>query len=107
MLLNTVPLLMLELTQGNIDGVLCTDVVGKSYMTVYPGLAVSDVPIEFTSAGVAVAVNKGDNEALLQVINDYIERVLNDGTFDKWFDEALEINGLLLEQEATEGTTAE
>ena len=107
MLLNNVPLLMLELTQGNIDGVLCTDVVGKSYMTVYPGLAVSDVPIEFTSAGVAVAVNKGDNEALLQVINDYIERVLNDGTFDKWFDEALEINGLLLEQEAAEGTTAE
>ena len=100
LLLDKVPLLMLELTQGNIEGVLCTDVVGKSYMTVYPGLAVSEVPIDFTSSGVAVAVAKGDNEALLTAINDYIAKVTSNGEFDAWFATAMEQNGQLLEAEA-------
>ncbi|MGN0741413.1 MAG: transporter substrate-binding domain-containing protein [Candidatus Fimadaptatus sp.] len=100
LLLDKVPLLMLELTQGNIEGVLCTDVVGKSYMTVYPGLAVSEVPIDFTSSGVAVAVDKGDNEALLTAINDYIAKVTENGEFDAWFATAMEQNGQLLEAEA-------
>lgn len=108
LLLDKVPLLMLELTQGNIEGVLCTDVVGKSYMTVYPGLVVSEVPIDFTSSGVAVAVDKGDNEALLTAINDYIAKVSENGEFDAWFATAMEQNGQLLEAEAAadaEGST--
>lgn len=108
LLLDKVPLLMLELTQGNIEGVLCTDVVGKSYMTVYPGLVVSEVPIDFTSSGVAVAVDKGDNEALLTAINDYIAKVSENGEFDAWFATAMEQNGQLLEAETAadaEGST--
>jgi ABC-type amino acid transport substrate-binding protein len=100
LLLDKVPLLMMELTQGNIQGVICTDVVGKSYMSVYPGLAVSEVPIEFTSSGVAVAMNKGDNEALMEAVNAYIEKVTTNGEFDAWFAKAVEQNGQLLEAEA-------
>lgn len=109
MLLDKVPLLMLELTQGNIEGVLVTDVVAKSYMTVYPGLVISEVPIDFTSSGVAVAVNKGDNEALLEAINSYIAKVTESGEFDEWFDNAMALNGLLLqeENEAAEEATEE
>ncbi len=107
MLLDKVPLLMLELTQGNIEGVVCTDIVGKSYMNIYTDLAISDVPIDFTSSGVAVAVNKGDNDSLLEVINNYIDRIESDGTFEQWYNEALEINGLLLEQEAAANDSTE
>lgn len=97
LLLDKVPLLMLELKQGNIEGVICTDVVGKSYMTVYDGLAVSEVPIDYTSSGVAVAVNKGDNARLLEAINAYIEKVTTNGEFDAWYERAMEQNGQLLE----------
>lgn len=97
MLLDKVPLLMMELSQGNIEGVICTDVVGKSYMTVYEGLAISEVPIDFTSSGVAVAVNKGDNAKLLEAINAYIDKVTTNGEFDAWFELAMEQNGQLLE----------
>ena len=106
LLLDRVPLLMLELMQGNVDGVLATDVVAKSYMNVYEGLAISEVPINYTSSGVAVAIQQGDDGELMQVINDYIERVTTNGEFDSWFEEALRINGLLL-QEAENAAEAE
>ena len=101
MLLDKVPLLMFELQLGNIDGVLVTDIVGKSYMSVYPGLTISECPVVFSSSGVAVAVNKGEeNASFLQFINDYIAKVTESGEFEQWFQTAMEQNGQLLAAEA-------
>ncbi len=90
LLLDKPSVLALELYQGGIDGWLITDLVAKQYMAVYPdAFAISEVPVVYdNSAGIGVAVAKGENESLLAIINDYIARVKGDGTFDGWIDEA-------------------
>lgn len=89
-LMDNISLMVMDLLQGSVDGVLLTDLVAKTYIARYPGqLVISQVPVEYdNTAGVAVAVNKGDNASLLEVINSVIERVTTDGTFDAWVDEA-------------------
>ena len=89
-LLEKIHILALELDQGNIDGWLITDLVAKQYMAVYPGrFKISEVPVNYdSSAGIGVAVPKGDNESLLKVLNEYIAEIKADGTFDAWVEEA-------------------
>ena len=106
-----VPLMILDLLQGQLDGVLLADMVAKNYMVLNPGmLAISEVPGDYnTSGGAGVAVAKGDNEALLEVLNAYIEKVTTDGTFDSWVDLAVEQNAKLVaeaEAAAAEATAA-
>ncbi len=83
-------ILALDLVQGNIDGWLITDLVAKQYMAAYPDtLQISEVPVDYdSSAGIGVAVQKGDNASLLAAINEYIAKVKADGTFDGWVDDA-------------------
>ncbi len=99
-LMDNISLMVMDLLQGTLDGVLLTDLVAKTYIARYPGqLVIAEVPVEYdNSDGVAVAVNKGDNAALLEVINSVIERVTTDGTFDAWVDEATALNATLLEE---------
>ena len=98
MLLEQPPVLALELMQGNIDGWLVTDLVAKQYMVVYPDtFQISDVPVEYdNSAGVGVAVAKGDNESLLALVNEYIAQVHADGTWDAWMADAIDKSASLL-----------
>ena len=94
-------ILAMDLAQGNIDGWLITDLVAKQYMAVYPDqLMISEVPVVYdSSAGVAVAVQKGDNAALLEKINAYIAQIKADGTFDGWMDEACQQSADLLKEQ--------
>lgn len=103
-LLEKIHILALELDQGNIDGWLITDLVAKQYMAVYPGrFKISEVPVNYdSSAGIGVAVPKGDNESLLKVVNEYIAEIKADGTFDAWVDEAAEKGASLLAKENAE-----
>ena len=96
-----IPLMILDLVNGEIDGLLITDMVAKQYMAVYPGkLAISQVPVVYdSSAGIGVAVQKGDNATLLAKINEYIAQVKADGTWDAWVDEAMQQSASLLETE--------
>lgn len=103
-LLDKIHILALELDQGNIDGWLITDLVAKQYMAVYPGrFKISEVPVNYdSSAGIGVAVPKGDNESLLKVVNEYIAEIKADGTFDAWVDEAAAKGASLLAKENAE-----
>lgn len=101
MLLDRVPLLVMELRSGNVDGVLLTDNVAMIYTTLYPEeLAISEVPVFYESPGVGIAVAKGDNASFLEVVNAYIDRVKEDGTFDAWLEEAIALNANLVKDEA-------
>lgn len=93
-------ILALDLVQGNIDGWLITDLVAKQYMVAYPDtLQISEVPVDYdSSAGIGVAVQKGDNASLLEIINAYIARVKADGTFDSWVDAAVAQSASLLDK---------
>ncbi|MBQ8161237.1 MAG: transporter substrate-binding domain-containing protein [Clostridia bacterium] len=94
-------ILALDLVQGNIDGWLITDLVAKQYIAAYADkveLVICDVPVVYdNTAGIAVAVAKGDNASLLEIINAYITRVKEDGTFDSWVDTAAAQAASLLE----------
>ena len=102
LLLEKIHILALELDQGNIDGWLITDLVAKQYMAVYPGrFKISEVPVNYdSSAGIGVAVPKGENESLLKIVNEYIAQIKADGTFDAWVDEAAAKGASLLVEEA-------
>lgn len=97
-LLEKIHILALELDQGNIDGWLITDLVAKQYMVVYPDtLQISEVPVVYdSSAGIGVAVPKGDNASLLEAVNAYIAKVKSDGTWDQWMDDAVTKSASLL-----------
>ena len=101
LLLDKPSVLALELYQGGIDGWLITDLVAKQYMAVYPGaFQISEVPVEYdSSAGIGVAVAKGDNESLLAIVNEYIAAVKADGTFDGWVEDAAAKSAALLAEE--------
>lgn len=103
-LLEKIHILALELDQGNIDGWLITDLVAKQYMAVYPGrFKISEVPVNYdSSAGIGVAVPKGDNESLLKIVNEYIAEIKADGTIDAWVNEAAEKGASLLAKENAE-----
>ena len=91
LLLDKPSLLAYELATGSIDGWLITDLVAKQYMVVYPDMfEISEVPVDYdASAGIGVAVPKGDNASLLEIVNAYIAKVKADGTWDQWMDDAV------------------
>ncbi len=101
LVMDQIALMVMDLQQGNLDGLLLTDLVAKTYMTLNPGqFAIAQVPVVYdSSSGVGVAVAKGDNEALLAQVNAYIETVLADGTFDAWVDTAVAQNATLVQAE--------
>ena len=101
LLLDKPSVLALELLQGNIDGWLITDLVAKQYMVVYPdAFQISEVPVNYdSSAGIGVAVAKGDNASLLEIVNNYIARVHEDGTWDSWMDDAIAKSASLLAED--------
>lgn len=100
LVMDQVALLVLDLLQGSLDGVLLTDTVALTYIALNPGkLAISQIPVEYDNgAGVGVAVAKGDNESLLAIVNEYIAQILADGTFDGWVVDATAKNALLLDE---------
>ena len=103
LLLDKVPVLLMDLKAGNIDGVLCADLVAKMYMLKYDGLAISQVPIEYDDVGVSVAIRKSekgdDNATLLAAINASIHDALDSGEFDQWVDEAVALQAAMSAEE--------
>ncbi|MBR5108790.1 MAG: transporter substrate-binding domain-containing protein [Clostridia bacterium] len=100
LLLDKPSVLALELMQGNIDGWLITDLVAMQYMVVYPDMfQISQVPVDYdSSAGIGVAVTKGDNASLLEIVNQYIAQVHADGTWDAWMADAVAKSASLLSE---------
>lgn len=99
MQLDSIPMLIMELRMGNVQGVILAESVAASYATAYPDIVISEVPVMYSSAGVGVAIAKSeDNAAFLAAINAYVDKALKDGTFDAWVEEAYQVNGLLLQE---------
>lgn len=98
-LMDKVPVMLMDLDAGNIEGVLCAELVARMYLLKYDGLAISQVPVEYDSVGVSVAVNKKDNEALLEAINASIDDALESGLYDQWVDEAVALQLKMSEEE--------
>lgn len=101
MLLSKVPLLVQELLMGSVQGVILTENVAQSYVTLYPDqVMISETPVLYESPGVGVAITKADdNESFIEFVNAYIAKVQMDGTFDTWVEEAVALNESLVAKE--------
>ena len=87
------PALALEVQNGNIAGLVVDQAVGESLIaTSNGGLEVSNFAFtsEEASFGKSVVAAKGSDDLLAEV-NAVIEEVVNDGSYQKAYDEAVEL----------------
>ena len=89
--LDKYPELALEVTNGNIAGLVVDSAVGDSIVATSKG-ALAVAKFEFTaeeaSFGKSVVIPKG-NEDLVAVVNEVIAQVLADGSYQAAYDEAV------------------
>ena len=79
-----------EVVSGKLDGAFVETVVAETYAENYDNLEVLfDVP--YDTAGTVVGVNKS-NPALLAAVNLALDAALNDGSFNQFVVEALELS---------------
>ena len=80
------PDIIAEVISGKLDGAFMETIVAKAYQAQYEDLViVCDVPYE--QEGSAIGVNK-DNEVLLAALNLIIDEAIDDGSLQKFVDEA-------------------
>lgn len=70
----------MDLANGNIDAVIIDDFPAKKYVEKNPGLKLVDG--QFEEEQYAMAVKKG-NKKLLEQINKALQKLMDDGTYDK------------------------
>lgn len=84
--LTSVPDLVMDLKNGNIDAVVLNDKVASINAGKYDGVKVVE-NLALTSGGdeelMAVAVKKGDNKELLAALNEEIKTLKDSGEYDK------------------------
>ena len=86
-LLSNVNNLILELKSGKVDAIVMESAVAQIAVKNNPELAVGKPVYEETEGGNAVAIAKG-NKDLVNVFNKVISRVVEDGTMNKYIEEA-------------------
>ena len=87
------PALALEVQNGNIAGLVVDQAVGESLVaTSNGGLEVSNFAFtaEEASFGKSVVIAKG-NEDLVAAVNQVIDKVTSDGSYQKAYDEAVKL----------------
>lgn len=78
--------LVLELQNDKVFGVVLVGPVAESYAKQNPALKVPEISFG-REDGVAIAINKG-NEDLVEAINASLDKLINDGSIDKFIGEA-------------------
>ncbi len=78
--------LVLELQNDKVFGVVLVAPVAESYAKQNPALKVPEISFG-REDGVAIAINKG-NEDLVEAINTTLDKLINDGSIDKFIGEA-------------------
>lgn len=86
-LLSNVNNLILELKSGKVDAIVMESAVAQIAVKNNPELAVGKPVYEETEGGNVVAIAKG-NKDLVNVVNKVISRVVEDGTMNKYIEEA-------------------
>lgn len=92
--LTAVPDLVMDLKNGNVDAIVLNDKVAGINVTKYDGVEmVKD--LKMTSVGedesMAIAVKKGNNKDLLDLMNKEIKALNDSGEYDKILAEAVEL----------------
>ena len=87
--LTKVPDIIAELVTGKLDGAFIETMVAESYATQYPELCLA-LEVPYDAAGSVVGVSKG-NAALLEGVNRAIAAAKEDGSFDQYVVNAVDL----------------
>lgn len=96
----SIPDLLADMKNGNIDAIIVSTTVAKINEKKYDGVKVLD-KVDMSgyeaSETAAIAINKGDNEALLSEVNGLIKEIKSNGEYEKILnkniDEASKVKG--------------
>ena len=90
--LDTYPNLAMEVINGNIVGFVCDKAVGEGMISQNDNLEAAEFAFSAEEAafGKAAVIAKG-NEDLVAVVNEVINKVIADGSYQKAYDEAVEL----------------
>jgi polar amino acid transport system substrate-binding protein len=91
-IVQNIPDLVLQLQEGQIQGVVMEKPVADGYVAHMSGLIIADIAIGDPDGGSAVAVQKGDS-VLLATINAVLAELETEGTIEKIVVEAIQNNG--------------
>lgn len=91
--LTKIPDLILELQNGNIDGILSSENVTAINLEKYDGIAIADTKVgEDIHKGAAVAFKKDDStKALIDIVNNVLKKLNDAGKIDQYMEEAREL----------------
>lgn len=89
--LGKIPDLVLELKNEKVEALVVEQPVANGYVQANDDLAISPIQIGDVEGGSAVAVRKGSDE-LLERINETLQRLMADGSIDRFVAEANELN---------------
>lgn len=92
--------LVIQLNSGLIDAIILEKNVAESYVKANPELAMANIDFsnEDIEGGSAVIASKGNTELMAEV-NKTLKRLIEDGSIDKWYLEAVEQTEYLVEME--------
>lgn len=80
--LTAIPDLIADMKNGNIDGIIASTVVSKINANQYEGIKLIDVNLnQANKEEAAIAIKKGDNKSLLEIVNKTIKSLKDSGQY--------------------------
>ncbi len=89
--LTKIPDLVMELKNKKVEAIVVELPVANGYVKNNGDLVVADIKVEEDTGGSAVAAKKGNSE-LVEAMNKTLDRLIKDGSVDKFVTEANELN---------------
>lgn len=89
--LGKIPDLVMELKNNKIDALVVELPVANGYVNNNNDLALCGIEVKDETGGSAIAIKKG-NTALLELVNKSLDRLMTDGSIDKFVKEANDMN---------------
>lgn len=82
--LTAIPDLIADMKNGNIDGIIASTVVAKINANKYEGIKLIDVNLsQANKEEAAIAIKKGDNKSLLDIVNKTIKSLKDSGQYEE------------------------
>lgn len=82
--LTAIPDLIADMKNGNIDGIIASTVVAKINANQYEGIKLIDVNLsQANEEEAAIAIKKGDNKSLLDIVNKTIKSLKDSGQYEE------------------------
>lgn len=82
--LTAIPDLIADMKNGNIDGIIASTVVAQINANQYEGIKLIDVNLsQANKEEAAIAIKKGDNKSLLEIVNKTIKSLKDSGQYEE------------------------